>query len=340
MLKKLRNINSTTPISQLPDILNYNNDVMTEELEYIYDSSNGRLVKSVYVPQGKIQAYTGEFRTLTVDNIQINNPTTLVNNVVKRAADIPHNAFGYNFSSSAIENVYEVVNKERNEIICHDASTIAFPAQGNDINSFKYLGFGLGNATQDDTITLYNVTIKEINKLQDLENRVSTLETLVDELSIVSGGGGVAIPDNAENYKNKPTEVEVTYPKTYMYATIVQLKRQHVPALHINDLKGDSHLLTYYPVSNAVKVNNKTFIAIECWQVGRIVDIQFDPASNTPFTFLLKRNQDGTRNYLQVTYAKMNCLQLRCSGYTDEYGTEWTLYNWSGNEGNFNYITL
>lgn len=345
MLKKLRELSSTTPISQLPEIFNHNNNVINEGIDYIFDASNGRLIRSVYVPQGKVQAYTGEFRTLTVDSIQINNPTTIINNIVRRATDIPHNAFANNFSAASIEYTYEIVNKERDEVICHDASVIAFPSGDSATrNIFNYLGFNVANSAPDDTITLYNVIINTTKKIQSIEERVAALEEWKEIASMLpADSNGITEPENPDDYKNKPVGSITTYPKSYMYSTIVQLKRQGINPLHINDLKENgNHIITYYPVSSPMEVNNNNYIGIECWQVGRVIDIKFkNTATNTPFMFLLNRNnKNNKREYLEVTYAPLNCLQLRCAGYTDNYGTLWDVYNWSGNPDNFKIVEI
>lgn len=342
MLKKLRELSSTTPISQLPEIYNYNNNVVTEEIDYFYDASNGRLIRSVYVPQGKVQAYTGEFRTLTVDSIQINNPTTLINNVVRRAADIPHNAFAYNFSNSTIEHQYENVQNDSSLIICHDTSVIAFPSNKTDI--CNYLNIITNNAGKSDTVTLYDIIVGTTDKLKSLDTRIKELEQWVEEAEkIPADSNGITEPANPDDYKNKPTDTITTYPKSYMYSTIVQLKRAGVNPLHINDLKNNNHLITYYPVMNPMIVNNTNYIGIECWQIGRVVNIQFKLTNekNPVFMILLNRNNaNGKHEYLKVTYARLNCLQLRCAGYTDDFGTVWDVYQWSGDQNNFEFIEV
>ena len=319
--------------------MTHNNNIISDEIEYFYDSSTGRLIRSVYVPQGKVQAYTGEFRTLSVDSITINNPATLINNVIKQAYDIPHNSFASNFSDTNLEKIYENVNRSQNELICHDASVVAIPP----FNNMTVLGLMPTSAGASDTITLYNAMEAIAAKIKQLQEKYEELKEQVSA-DLKWTNSKIELPDGAESFINKPTNIEITYPKSYMYATIVQLKRQGVSPLHINDLKQPgTHNHTYYPISNPVIVNNDNYIAIECWEINRIIAITFNKTTeNAPFMFLLNRyDKNGKRLYLQVNYTNnLDRLQLMCIGYTEEFGTVWDVYNWSGNSDDFKLVEI
>ena len=90
----------------LPDILNKNNQSVRDEFSYIFDSSNGRLVRSVYVPQGSVKAHFGDFQNISVDNISIGNPDPVINIIRKNIDRFSHNEFIDNFSSDEIMNNY------------------------------------------------------------------------------------------------------------------------------------------------------------------------------------------------------------------------------------------
>ena len=340
MYKKLRKLSSTTPISSFPEIYNHNNKIISEEMDYYYDSSTGRLIRSVYVPQGKVQAYNGEFRTLNVDNIVINNPATLINNIVKRAYVIPHNAFGNNFYDSSIEKTYENINKTLKETICHDSSVIVV----QPFTNMGVLGLTATNAAQDDTMTLYKVTAAIAKKFVDVDASIAEINQKLEDMSFISDDGKEpTFPDGYEDFQVKPVEEETTYPKTYMYATIVQLKRQGLSPLHIDDLKQENAKQhTYYPVENPMIVNNDNYIAIECPNINRIITVKFNRTNETkPFMFLMSRkNKNEKRTYLKVRYDEMNCLKLKCVDYTERYGTVWDIDSWSGSKENFEYIQL
>ena len=65
----------TTLISQYPQIINSNNDVISNYLDLIYDPTAGVVIVPV-TTSGKIKAASGEFVNVTVDNLTVKNQYT------------------------------------------------------------------------------------------------------------------------------------------------------------------------------------------------------------------------------------------------------------------------
>ncbi len=77
MINTLKDLSGKMPISMLPDIINSNNESITEEFNNIYDSELNRLLKSVYTPTGEVKAHFGEFINLSAEYLTVKNPDSL-----------------------------------------------------------------------------------------------------------------------------------------------------------------------------------------------------------------------------------------------------------------------
>lgn len=74
----LRNIYLSTLIAEWPRIYNYNNQVIKNYLDVIYDEASGIVVVPVNT-SGKIKGATGEFVTLITDDIIVRRNITQLN---------------------------------------------------------------------------------------------------------------------------------------------------------------------------------------------------------------------------------------------------------------------
>lgn len=125
MINYLQNCQKSTPIGMVPDIINHNNQAISNEFDWIYDVAADRLTKSVYAPTGSVKAHKGEFVNLSCEYITIKNSNTLSNYIHDIVNDIVventnnHNSVSGRFSGLNSE-VYE------NTSYCHDAASIAF----------------------------------------------------------------------------------------------------------------------------------------------------------------------------------------------------------------------
>ena len=74
----LRNIYLSTLIAEWPRIYNYNNQVLKNYLDVIYDETSGIVVVPVNT-SGKVKGATGEFVTLVADDIIVRRNITQLN---------------------------------------------------------------------------------------------------------------------------------------------------------------------------------------------------------------------------------------------------------------------
>ena len=144
----LRNIYLSTLIAEWPRIYNYNNQVIKNYLDVIYDEASGIVVVPVNT-SGKIKGATGEFVTLIADNLIVRNQyTNLYNNIT--TAD-------YQYYTTYIGA---------------DASYRDASITSGENNSFKYIDV--------------NMPYYKINNTVDYAFKTSTLSQVVEVIFDVS----------------------------------------------------------------------------------------------------------------------------------------------------------
>lgn len=313
MINRLKDINKATPISMLPEILNKNNQSLRDEFDYIFDSSNCCLTKSVRIPQGSVQAHFGEFQYLSADNVSIGNPDPIVSIIRSNIDRFSHNEFIDIFSSVEIKKNYnETIQKEIN--ICHDASVIGLPVY----NYKKFLNLG-----DDEVLTVYNVIDKCLSKIETLEKKVNNLQINSNN---ASPARYTAQAVSLLTTDTEPIITETTvYPKSYLGATGVHLRRLNIPKTHILDLTSN-RFMTYYPAADTIEVSNTNPVFVETDKVGSVVNLEFVRTTASPFRILLARESGKA---VKMTINELNRLQLRCIGYSEDYGPEWDIHSYS-----------
>lgn len=78
MIGKFKYFDKNTLISNSASINNSNLNVIEREFESIFDSKNNVLTKSVDVPNGYVNAHTGRFTNLVVENLSISSLESLL----------------------------------------------------------------------------------------------------------------------------------------------------------------------------------------------------------------------------------------------------------------------
>lgn len=73
MINNLLDASIKTMIGQLPAIMNYNNDMIEQEFDVIYDASTKKV--KLDVDTDHVKAVTGSFTNLIVNNVQIDGST-------------------------------------------------------------------------------------------------------------------------------------------------------------------------------------------------------------------------------------------------------------------------
>lgn len=128
MINYLQNCNKNTPIGMIPEIINHNNEAISDEFAWIYDQEHQRLTKSVYAPTGSVKAHNGEFVNLSCEYLTIKNVNTLkvyIDDVIDDIIDeniMGHNTRQGRFSEESGELYYDTQ-------YCHDAAAIVY--EGN-----------------------------------------------------------------------------------------------------------------------------------------------------------------------------------------------------------------
>lgn len=160
MIGFLKDVSVNTLIGELPSIIGWNNRQIEKEFDNIYDSSNNRIIKSVYVPTGAVKSHWGDFVNVKCDYISISN----VESMKSTFNNVPHNYFGSRLFNASIDN-----NSDSTATIdyCHNPFAIS---SGLDDN--HSLGFRL-NAINSSIQAIYN----SIGDIIEQNNSSSTSNT-------------------------------------------------------------------------------------------------------------------------------------------------------------------
>lgn len=186
MLNYLQNCQLSTPIARLADIINHNNQAITDEFNWIYDSETNRITKSVYVPTGSVKAHFGEFVNLSCEYLTIKNAESIKPSIVGVVKDLisenidDHNVLSNRFSNPNSEAMYKGAG------YAHDADAVAYsPTEtvGTAIDRVSKQG-----SKNDASITsLTNDLNAEISNRQTITSKhdssISYMETLISNMA-------------------------------------------------------------------------------------------------------------------------------------------------------------
>lgn len=342
MLTNLLDISTCTPISQLPSIVNHNNQVITDEFNNIYNYEQNYIKSSVYTPVGSVKAYNAEFTTLTLDHLIIRDPNAL-SDIVKSTIKITdHNLLQDRYSNSDIEQAISINKLSSKYHFCHDASTIILPNFQNKVKGVLSLN--------DSYLTVYNVLEQIVYEIKDLKNRVynnnttANLAALNETVSTLSANAGISTysASGVDTGINSVGDEPFAYPYTYLSMSSAQLRRLNVPKLHIVDLLAKKHY-TYQNVNNPnITLNNTHYNALECTQPGIVINIslKITDTGNTKFYILLNRKNNKYLT-IETTRPELTRIQLICTdAYNNTDGTIWDLYNYSLPNNNTSKIDI
>lgn len=331
MLTQLQDISVNTPISQLPNVINYNNKAITTEFSNIYNQDDDYLTKSLYMPVGSVTAYNGTFTNVTLEHLILKNPNALSDVVKDTLAITEHNLLADRYSSPEIANSMNVNKFGTKFHFCHDASTIILPDFYDKVKGVLTI--------PSQYITVYNVLEQVVAEIKQLKNKTynnaqsANITALNNTVSLLS--------DNTPVTNNLVPGTQV-YPKTYLTMTTIQLKRLGVSKLHINDLLAKK-LYTYQNINNPnIIVDNTNYNALECDQAGTVINItlKITDSGNQKFYILLNRSLN---KYLviETNRPELSRIQLICTNaYNPEIGTIWDLYNYSLPNNNTSKIDI
>ena len=303
MINYLYDVSGNLPIAMLPSVINHNNNAINEQFDWIFDSSNNRLTKSVYAPTGSVKSHFGEFVNLSVEYINIKNIDSLSDSIADSISNLK--VSHKNLTDTGVDGLDGLDSK-----YLHDASHIYCSCFNNSV---EYALTILNSKIEDLSTNLSNINNNMSMSIPS--NDFNNKDSMVYAASVV----------NTEYDTQQENKEPITYSKSLLYATPLQLKRQKLPKLHYNDII-NGKLYTYYTITtNNVSIDNKNIAAIENSQVGQIINIKFNNITNKDFKILLNR---VTNTYLKMSINPLNILQLKCISADTINGDKWELYNY------------
>lgn len=129
MVNFLKDVSIDTFIGELPSILNFNNNAIEQEFSLFYDSSDGRLTKSLYAPNGTVQTHWGRFTNLEAEYVKFTNADSLSQSL--ETAGIPHNVLSKKFRNDWVTASDGTNYDSFNNDFCHDPAAISSGIENN-----------------------------------------------------------------------------------------------------------------------------------------------------------------------------------------------------------------
>lgn len=258
MVNFLKDVSLDTFLAELPSIINFNNNSLKNEFEILYDSSEGRLIKSVYVPNGTVQSHWGRFANLETDYIKVNNADSISQTV--QNASIAHNLLSHRFRDDWIVNS-SVDTFDYS--YCHDPGVISS-----------------GVTTNSNILSLED-------RLRAIESAVgisyvnsSTLaeDTYIKELTPAEEYANVLAKDASESYYSYDENIDLDY------VTFVNAEDE-------TDLRSNKYF-NYYSAEGAryLKIDNsKPAFIYNDPKTSDGLTILFQNRSDSPYQIILSR---------------------------------------------------
>lgn len=105
MLGKLKGLTASSPIADVPEVINENNAVLEKEFGLFFDSSTASLTRSLRAPQGDVEAHNGKFVNLRVSNLILDSSAATTNLGKELAAlaagEVEHSSLRNRFSTDS-----------------------------------------------------------------------------------------------------------------------------------------------------------------------------------------------------------------------------------------------
>lgn len=361
MRSKFKELSMSTLIGNYPSMFNYNFNSVRNELDYYFDSSNGRMTKSVYAPNGRVDTFWGKFTNLETEHFTITGTNITFDKSFLEGLS-GHNNLGFRFSydfsdaekSSAVtsyRNYLSGVTSEtgwRNYFVHDDNVILSTHEHSSDF--FKYASSTINGYTLRDELDFIesemsrlirhgNVKVSAENQdnSQDFDDTSNDSSGYTYTSSLYNNGiyGNTLYDDSANklhsiSYINTfESEIEgyaysadiFNLPKN---AAIAQIKRKS----DYNDIQ-NNHSFVYINNENGyVKIDNTNVYAINTSSKGDIVYIIFCPEKDNDNDFTIRLN-DREKIIVREKDYRMTKLQLICTE-SDEI-MKWDIFGYSGN---------
>lgn len=293
MLNQLLDVSIKTMIGMLPDIINSNNEYITDAFDNIYDSSSNRLIKSLYNPNGNVIVHSGEFQNVVTDNLIINDISTFNNNTLKK---VDHNVFA--------NRLYNIVD-----------DTIS-PVNSNDVSLYSHNTGSIVHIGINGSECLANV-------IETLQSQIKTLESYYGNASNNAQPAVYGLSSIVENTVSNPNSY--TLDKNVLFANKSQLMKLKLRQWQYLDI-ADGILYTYYDYNPVITITDEHPASINGIE-GSIVNIKFEDKKKSGFYKIMLSRIDN--KVLRIGKDDLIRLKLVCVEHDPVYGTIWDVDSYS-----------
>ena len=361
MRSEFKELSMSTLIGDYPSLFNYNFNAVRNELDYYFDSSNGRLTKSVYAPNGRVDTFWGKFTNLEAEHFTITGTNITFDKSFLEGLS-GHNNLGFRFSydfsdsekSSAVTSYRNYLSGTASEIgwrsyFVHDDNVIlSTHEQSSDF--FKYASSTINGYTLRDELDFVESEISRLirhgnvkvsSENQDNSQDFDDSSNDSSEYTYTSSLYGSGIYGNTLNPNSMSKQCSTAYISAleseiegYAYSPDVfglpknaanaQMKRKS----DFKDIR-NKHSFVYINNKNGyVKIDNTNIYAINTASKGDIVYIIFRPEKDNDNDFEIRLN-DKEKIIIRKNDFRLAKLQLICTE-CDEI-MKWDIYGYSGN---------
>ena len=308
MISKLQDISIRTMVGQLPTITNYNNDIIEQNFDNIFDSTLNVIKQPVDTTLDNntgnyIKSHTGTFVNVVTDNAQVNT--------LKAKKIILDDEIDYTKKHNTLSGRYLTKNNNDEIISINKDSSLG------DLIYYTHNAEAIGVKLGSDD------NIKSLQEFIDLlvNNDVNYFRQFYNSGSTPSNYGSKSV--NEDMYFQEPKSF--SFENNVLFANSVQLKRMNLPNYQLVDIKS-GNLYTYFEYSPVIKITDEKTVSIS-GTPGQTVKILFNDLSKKAYYRIILSRKD--KKTLRISKDELVRLNLICISNDDIYGTIWDVDNYS-----------
>ena len=308
MINILKDLTVNSMIGMLPSVVNYNNESIRGDFDYIFDYDKGCYYHDLINPTGIVKAHWGEFVNLTVDTIRVKDPSTLFNSTFK---NISHNLWADRFVNP------DNISDSDKEKYAHDIASIKgleerLHALENAVNEYKSIYKLLTTTNIDDNVypNSGQWTTPEFNEGENSSNALNPEQREPSDVSIhgqlgndssligpsdsIYGsniyGASRTISNDKEYVMENGNATEYTYPKSLMTEPQSTIKKE---SRYQGDYRDLQACKTYHYIDinktdiDYILIKNNCQYALNNAKTGHTVYLILD-AQNSDQEFIIK----------------------------------------------------
>lgn len=339
MINFLKDVSVNTLIGELPSIIGFNNRSIEKEFNNIYDSSNNRIIKSVYVPTGTVKSHWGDFVNIKCEYLSVNN----IDSLKTTFENISHNYFSDRIFNSSIDNLSETTTTID---YCHNPYAISSGLEDNHslghrlnninssiqyvYNSLSYLfptpRPTLEPTTEDEGTTEENASNNDGDNTTSVDSPVLSLR-LSSNPFVTAKKFNYTIDTDWINVKQGEPQ-GYSYDKTLVTNTNrVILKSVKTKQEYDDVIKGEIN--NYINVESAnIKIKSDLTNILYAQQVGQVVNVMIDD-NNLDKTFTIKINDNQYIKISNINDTLLFNLELIATQLNDDKMSYWSVYHYN-----------